>query len=76
MTTLHANESAQLQINDAHRACLAALCSLRLVAGDATDATLQSEVSRLHAGLCSIADELAELRHRARLADSCLNAAG
>lgn len=67
--TFHANESAQLQLDDAHRATLTALCCLRLVVGDATDATLLSEAQRLHSGLCTVADELAELRQRARLSN-------
>lgn len=67
--TFHASSLAQLQLADGHRALLTAICSLRLVAGDATDQTLLSEVNRLHAGLCSAADEIAELQHRARLAE-------
>lgn len=76
MTTLQANESQQLQLDDAHRALLTALCSLRFVAGDCTNGVLLSEVQRLHACLASAADELAQLRMQARLNDSCLNAAG
>lgn len=54
MTTFHANESAQLQLDDAHRATLTALCCLRLVVGDATDATLLSEAQRLHAAFARL----------------------
>lgn len=66
--TFHASTLAQLQLDDGHRALLTAISSLRLVAGDATDQTLLSEVNRLHAGLCSAADEIAELKQRARIA--------
>lgn len=68
MTTFHANESAQLSLDDAHRACLAAICALRTVAGDAVEPLL-GDVQRLHAALCTAADELAELRQRARLSN-------
>lgn len=66
-TTFQASSLAQLQLDDGHRALLTAVGSLRLVAGEATEPLL-SEVTRLHAGLCSAADEIAELRQRARLA--------
>jgi hypothetical protein len=67
--TFQASELAQLQLADGHRALLTAISSLRLVAGDATE-PLRSEVTRLHAGLCSAADEIAELKHRARIAQA------
>ena len=67
MTNIHASELAQLQLDDGHRALLTAISSLRLVAGDATEPLL-GEVQRLHAGLCTAADELAELKQRARIA--------
>jgi len=56
-----------LQIDDAHRACLCAIGALRVVATNATNAELLSEAQRLHAGLCTAADEIAELRSRGRL---------
>lgn len=65
--TFTASTLAQLQLDDGHRALLTAISNLRLVAGDATE-PLRSEVTRLHAGLCSAADELAELKQRARIA--------
>lgn len=69
MTNFHASSLAQLQLDDAHRATLTALCSLRLVVGEASDPTLLSEARRLHAFLCTVADEIAELRQRARLSN-------
>lgn len=67
-TTFRASVLAQIQMDDGHRALLTAIASLRLVAGEATEPLL-GEVQRLHAGLCSAADEIADLRHRARLAE-------
>lgn len=66
-TTFHASTLAQLQLDDGHRALLTAISILRLVAGDATEPLL-GEVQRLHAAACSVADELAELKQRARIA--------
>lgn len=60
---------AQIQLDDAHRACLSAICSVRLIAGNSTGELL-AEAQRLHAGLCTVADEIAELRSRARMADA------
>jgi len=68
MNTFQASTLAQLQLDDGHRALLTAISNLRLVAGDATEPLL-GEVQRLHAGLCSAADELAELKLRARIAN-------
>lgn len=65
---MQADALTLLQLDDGHRALLTAICSLRLVAGAATDATLLAEAQRLHAGLCSAADEIADLRQRARMA--------
>lgn len=67
--TFQASSLAQLQLYDTHRALLTALGSLRLVAGDATE-PLRSEVARLYAGLCTAADEIAELNQRARIAQA------
>lgn len=66
-TTFQASELAQIQLDDGHRAVLTAISCMRLVAGDATE-PLRSEVTRLHAAACSMADELAELKQRARIA--------
>lgn len=68
MTTITTTELAVLQLDDARRACLQAAAALRCVAGDAADpTTLLSEAQRLHSGLCSAADDLADIRNRARV---------
>lgn len=70
MTTITTTELAVLQIDDARRACLQAAAALRCVAGDAVDPTLLSEAQRLHSGLCSAADDLADIRNRARVTNA------
>lgn len=52
---MQADALTLLQLDDGHRTLLTAICSLRLVAGSATDATLLAEAQRLHSGLCSAA---------------------
>ncbi len=64
---IQTTELAILQLDDARRGCLVAASALRCVAGDATDAVLQADVQRIQGALCSAADELAELKQRARV---------
>ena len=65
-TTFVASSLAQLQLDDAHRATLTAICALRTVAGDAVEPLL-GEAQRLHSALCTAADEINALRQQARL---------
>jgi hypothetical protein len=67
MPTYQTSALTPIQLDDARRGALVAAAALRCVAERAGDPYLLAEAQRLCGSLCSVADELAELRDQARV---------